>query len=145
MEQREWRERQQFVAILVAFVLLTVILGALYLVQATTNVSTARDIQTLREQRDRLLRENEALRAENAQLNSIPLLAERAATLGFVTASPNDIQYLVVEGYIYDQPAPTLTPVLVTPTPQIYEDNFAGWVERQLDALRDLFQNWGGT
>lgn len=144
-EHREWRERQQFIAMLVAFVILTILLGSLYLVQATTNVSTARDIQNLREQRDRLLRENEALRAENAQLNSIPLLSERAATLGFVTASPNDIQYIVVEGYVYNQPAPTLTPVLVTPTPQVYDDNFAGWMQRQLDDLRSLFQNWGGS
>jgi cell division protein FtsB len=128
---------------LVAFVALAILLGALYLLQATTNVSTARDIQSLREERDRLQRDIEALRAENAQLNSIQALMERAATLGFVTASPNDIQYVVVEGYVYDLPAPTLTPVLYTPTPRVYEDNFAGWVNRQLDALRELFQNWG--
>jgi hypothetical protein len=125
------------------FVVVSIILGALYLVQATTNVSTARDIQALRERRDRVLRENEALRAENAQLNSVSALIERAETLGFVTAGPEDIQYIVVEGYVYNQPAPTLTPVLVTPTPQIYDDNFAGWLRRQVDRLRELFDRWG--
>jgi cell division protein FtsB len=141
-DQQQWRERQQFIALLVLFIMVSIILGALYLVQATTNVSTARDIQALRERRDRILRENEALRAENARLNGVPVLIERAATLGFVTAGPDDIQYLVVDGYVYDQPAPTLTPVLVTPTPQVYDDNFAGWLRRHLDRLSDLFARW---
>jgi hypothetical protein len=73
----------------------------------------------------------------------VPSLFERAATLGFVTAGPEDIQYLVVEGYVYDQPAPTLTPRIETATPQVYDDNFAGWLDRQMDNLRELFEGWG--
>ncbi|MFP4323605.1 MAG: hypothetical protein ACLFTK_14220 [Anaerolineales bacterium] len=136
------REQQQFVAVLVLFVVVSLIIGALYLVQATTTVTTARDIQQMREDRDRLLRDIELLRAESAELNSVPNLMERAAALGFVTARPEDIQYIVIDGYVYDQPAPTLTPVLVTPTPQVYDDNFAGWLTRQFDALRALFTAW---
>ena len=79
-DDRRGRERQQFIAALILFVVVAIIIGALFLVQATTNVGNARDIQELREQRDRLLRENEALRAENAQLASVPSLFERAAT-----------------------------------------------------------------
>jgi cell division protein FtsB len=142
-DEQRGRERQQFIAALILFVVVAIIIGALFLVQATTNVGNARDIQELREQRDRLLRENEALRAENAQLASVPSLFERAATLGFVTAGPEDIQYLVVEGYVYDQPAPTLTPRIETATPQVYDDNFAGWLDRQMDNLRELFEGWG--
>lgn len=138
----ERREQRQFFAVLVLFTFVAIILGALYLVQATTNVGNARDIQNLRERRDRIFRENELLKAENAQLASVPRMMERAATLGFVTAAPEDIQYLVVEGYVYNQPAPTLTPVLMTPTPLVYEENFAGWVERQLDKLQELFEHW---
>lgn len=137
------RERQQFIAVLVMFVIVAIIIGALYLVQATTNISNARDIQNLSEQRDRLEREIEGLRAENAELLSLQSMYERATTLGFVTAGPDSIQYIVVDGYVYDLPAPTLTPVLITATPQIYEDNFAGWLQRQFDALRNQFDNWG--
>lgn len=136
------RERQQFVAVLILFTVVAIIIGALYLVQATTNVGNVRDIQQLRDDRSRLERENEALRATNAALNSIPRMAERAATLGFVTAAPEDIQWIVVDGYVYDQPAPTLTPVLQTATPQLYEDNFAGWVQRQMTWLRSQFSSW---
>ncbi len=141
-DKRRMREQQQFVAVLVLFVIVSLIIGALYLVQATTTVTTARDIQQMREDRDRLIRDIELLRAESAELNSVPNLMERAATLGFVTAGPEDIQYIVINGYVYDQPAPTLTPVLITPTPQVYDDNFAGWLSRQLDALRTLFASW---
>lgn len=142
-ERQRRKERQQFVALLVLFAIVAIIIGALYLVQAATNVSTARDIQLLRDQRDRIQRENELLKAENAELQSVPRLMEQAATLGFVTAAPEDIQYLVVDGYVYDQPAPTLTPILVTPTPRVYDDNFAGWLARQVDALQEMFDRWG--
>ncbi len=137
------RERQQFVAVLVLFVVVALIIGALYLVQSTTNVSTVRQIQQLREDRDRLQRENEAIKAENAELYSIPNLIQRAESLGFVTAGPESIQYLVVEGYEFDKPGPTLTPVQLSPTPLVYDDNFAGWLRRQLDSLQNLFENWG--
>jgi len=140
---QDQRERQQFIAMLILFVIVAIIIGALYLVQATTNVSNARDIQQLRDQRSRLEREIEALKAENAQLNSIPRLQERAAALGFTPAALENQRWLVVEGYVYDQPAPTLTPVQITPTPQVYEDNFAGWLQRQIDHLRDQFSSWG--
>jgi len=142
-QRRERRERQQFIAVLILFVVISVIIGALYLIQATTNVSTARDIQALRDQRDRLQRENELLRAENAELQSVPILIDRAIGMGFVTAAPENIQYVVVDGYVYDQPAPTLTPILTTPTPRVYDDNFAGWLTRQLDRLQELFDEWG--
>lgn len=137
------REQQQFVALLILLVVLAIIIGALYLVQATTNVTNTRDIQNLREQRDRLIRENELLRAENAELYSVPRLIERASTLGFVTAGPESIQWISVDGYVYDQPPPTLTPILYTPTAQAYDDNFAGWLRQQLDALGELFDTWG--
>lgn len=137
------RERQQFIAVMVLFVVVALIIGALYLVQATTNVSKVRDIQQLREQRDRIQRENEALKAENAALYSIPNLIQRAEVLGFVTAGPESIQYLVVDGYVFAQPGPTITPVQISPTPLVYDDNFSGWLQRQFDSLQELFEKWG--
>ena len=135
-------ERQQFFAVLVLFVVVAIIIGALYLVQATTNFSNVRDIYTLREERGRIQRDIESLRAESAELNSIPRLLSRAATLGFEPAGPDNIQYIVVEGYVYNQPGATLTPVRQTPTPLVYEDNFSGWVRQQTDWLKHQFDGW---
>jgi hypothetical protein len=36
-----------------------------------------------------------------------------------------------------------LTPRIETATPQVYDDNFAGWLDRQMDNLRELFEGWG--
>lgn len=132
----------QVVAIIILLVVLALIIGGLYLAQATTNISTARDIELLNQRRGRVERDNERLRADIARLQSLDSLYTRAAELGFEEAGPEDIQYLVVDGYIYNQPAPTTTPIVVTPTPETYEENFAGWLKRQFDALRDQFQDW---
>jgi cell division protein FtsB len=137
------QQRQQFVALMVMFVVVAIIIGALYLIQATTNVTNARDIQNLREDRARLERDIELLRAENAELNSIPYLREQAATLGFQDAIPGEnLVWVQVDGYAYNAPAPTLTPVRITATPRTYDDNFAGWLRERWDWLRDQFNNW---
>ncbi|NJL94276.1 MAG: hypothetical protein HC915_11410, partial [Anaerolineae bacterium] len=74
---------------------------------------------------------------------SIPQLRERAATLGFQDAVPGEsLIWVQVDGYVYNQPDPTATPIRYTPTPAIYEDNFTGWLRRQLDRLRAQFENW---
>jgi cell division protein FtsB len=132
------------VAVVVLLAVVTLIIGALYLAQTTTSITTARDIRQLDQQKGRLERENELLRAEIARLNSLQNLEERAATLGFRPAGPDDILYLVVDSYVYNQPAPTPTLVIATPTPDTYEENFAGWLKRQFDALREQFRKWAG-
>ena len=132
----------QSVIIIALIVVLGVIVGGLYLAQATTNISTARDIELKDEERGRLQRENERLQAEIARAERLDNLHTRAATLGFVEAGPDDIQYIVVDGYSYKQPIPTTTPLGITVTPETYEENFAGWFQRQFDDLRKQFSNW---
>lgn len=134
----------QTIAIVVLMVVLSLIIGGLYLAQATTNIATARDIEMLDRQRSRIQRDNERLRADIARLQSLDNLHTRAATLGFEEAGPEDIQYLPVDGYVYNQPAPTPTLVQPTATPETYEENFAGWLQRQFEALRRQFREWAG-
>ncbi len=136
------QNQSQSVIIIALIVVLGVIVGGLYLAQATTNISTARDIELKDEERGKLQRENERLRAEIARAERLDNLHTRAATMGFVEAGPDDIQYIVVDGYSYEQPIPTTTPIALTATPETYEENFAGWLQRQFDELRDQFSNW---
>lgn len=133
----------QFVAVIVLLALVTLIIGGLYLAQATTNITTVRDIELLRQERQRLERENEQLKADIARLESIDNRMNRAATLGFQPAGPEDIQYLIVDGYEYRKPTAIPTQVLVpTVTPQSYDEDFAGWLRHQFDILADQFRNW---
>lgn len=118
-------------------------IGALYLIQSTTTTTTARVLDQMSDQRDRLERENERLRVEIADLESLPLRMTRAAEMGFREAGPGDIQYIVVEGYRYNRPVATATPT-PTPTPEApeYADTFEGWLQKQWDALKDQFDQW---
>lgn len=136
------QNQSQTVIIIALIVVLGVIVGGLYLAQATTSIATARDIELKDEERGRLQRENERLRAEIARAQRLDNLHTRAATLGFVEAGPNDIQYIVVDGYTYEQPIPTTTPISITATPETYEENFSGWFQRQFDNLRQQFSGW---
>ncbi|PJF44304.1 MAG: hypothetical protein CUN55_04690 [Phototrophicales bacterium] len=144
---RQWPQnlndnQPQVVAVLILLGVVALMMGGLYLAQSTTNITTARDINELQRQRSILLRENERLRAEIANYQSIDNLMTRAATLGFADADPDDIQYLIVDNYVYAQPTIVPTPIQPTPTPTNYEDNFAGWLARQFDALRKQFEEW---
>ncbi len=147
MMNRQWPKtvndnQPQVVAVLILLGVVALMMGGLYLAQSTTNITTARDINQLQRERSALLRDNERLRAEIAGYQSIDSLMTRAVTMGFQDAEPNDIQYLIVDNYIYAQPTIIPTAVQPTPTPITYEENFAGWLSRQFDALRKQFEDW---
>lgn len=81
------------------------LLAGLYLAQASEIATTGRRIETLREQRDKLQRENAELLDQIALESSIPRLQERAAKLGFVPAT--QVEYLQVTAVPADS-APTV-------------------------------------
>jgi cell division protein FtsB len=132
----------QVVAVVVLLTVVVLIIGGLYLAQATTNITTVRDIEQLKQERGRLQRGNEQLKAQIAELQSIDNLMTRAATLGFQPAGPEDMQYLIVDGYEYRKPTVVPTQVRMTPTPQTYDEDFAGWLKEQFDSLRNQFEDW---
>lgn len=140
---RPWNNQTQLVTTITLIVIVGVLIGALYLIQTTTTTTTARVLSQMSEERDRLVRENERLRVEIAELQSMPLRLTRAAEMGFRTAGPEDIQYIIVDGYRYDRdpvtPTPTSTPTPVAPE---YPDTFEGWLRKQWDALKQQFEEW---
>jgi hypothetical protein len=124
-------------------VIVGVIIGALYLIQTTTTTTTARVLEQMGSQRQRLERDNERLRAEIAQLESLPRVMTRAAEMGFRQAGSGEIQYLYVEGYHYSRPEVTPTP---TPAPTevapVYDETLEGWLRKQWDGLKKQFEEW---
>lgn len=147
MNKNQWfksENQAQAVAVIVLLGVVSLIIGGLYLAQATSNITTVRDIEQLRLERNQIERENEQLKAEIANLQRIDMLMTRAATLGYESAGPEDIKWLFVDGYIYNQPTPLPTRVIAPVIPETYEENFAGWLQRQFNALRDQFREWAG-
>ncbi len=141
--QPPWRNQRQFVATLGLIGVVGLIIAALYLFQTSRSTISARELEAMTDYRARLQQENERLRVEIAELQSLPRVMTRAAELGFRQASDDEIQYIIVDGYRYDRPAtpPTPTP---TPTPpsQVYDETLGGWLRKQWDNLKRQFQEW---
>jgi len=140
-----WQNQTQMASTLALIVVVGIIIAALYLIQTTTTTTTARELKQMSDQRARLERDNELLRAEIAELESLPRAMTRAAELGFHQAGEDDMQYIVVEGYQYDRPRVTPTP---TPAPlpedeeQAYDETLGGWLRQQWDRLKHQFDDW---
>ncbi len=135
--------QRQVVVILALMVVVGTIIAALYLLQITITTTTARELQEMNNNRDQLQRDIERLRADIANLQSLPRMMTRAAELGFRPAENDEIRYVIVDGYQYDRPRVTPTP---TPTPvpaeAAYDETLGGWLRQQWDALRQQFAEW---
>jgi hypothetical protein len=137
-----WRTQTQTAAIVALVLIVAIIIGALYLAQATVTATTGRELEELSGTRDYLQRANEDLIAEIANKRSITNLRGRAQDLGFKPITADEIEYLVVNGY---------SPNRATPTPEataepiyVYDETFNGWVQQQWDNLVKQFEAWTG-
>lgn len=143
LEEQPWRNQTQLAATLSLVVVVGVIIAALYLLQTTTTTTTARTLRQMDDTRARLETDNELLRAEIAELQSLPRVMTRAAELGFREAGPGETQWVIVDGYRYNRPQSTPTPTPApTDTAPEYDETLSGWIRKQLDALRDQFETW---
>jgi len=105
-KQAPWRKQTQSVAVLAVVLFVMAILGGLYLAVAARAGTAGRDLQAMEQRQDELIRYNDELRAQLAELRSVNRLAERAQALGFDPVEPDAVEYLVVKNYP-NQPAPT--------------------------------------
>jgi cell division protein FtsL len=143
LQESPWRNQTQLVAALAMVVVILVIIGALYLIQSTTTTTTARELDEMSRRRDQLASRNEQLRAEIAELQSLPNVMTRAAEMNFRSADGDEIQYIIVEGYRYHRPQHTPTPFAApTTAAPAYDETLGGWFHRQWDALKQQFEEW---
>ncbi|MCU0463559.1 MAG: hypothetical protein MUF38_03210, partial [Anaerolineae bacterium] len=139
-----WRPQRQAVTLGILGVFLAVVMGALYLSQVATEATRGREMRDLIIRRDELERTNESLRVEIAELQSLARLRTRATELGFVPAGQADQLYVVVDGYNPNR-AQTVAPLqeMDDTLPQ-YSETFGGWLQQQLDGLRQQFEAFAG-
>lgn len=137
-----WRTQTQTAAVAALVMIVSIIIGALYLAQATATATTGQHLQDLSATRDYLQRANEDTSAQIAYKKDINTLRGRAQELGFLPVGPDRQQFLVVPGY---------SPIRATPTPEItaeptfvYDETFNGWVQQQWNALLKQFEAWAG-
>jgi hypothetical protein len=132
--QAPWRQQTQLLAGLFIGLLVLLVVGGLYLAVASRAGNAGRDLQNFEAHKAELIRENDRLRAELAQLRTLTRLASRALELGFVPAEPDQVHYLKVPSLpaAAPQPAVAAAPVAETTASPI------DWLS---EALRRL---WGG-
>jgi hypothetical protein len=137
-----WRTQTQTAAIIALVLIVAIIIGALYLAQATVTATTGRELEDLSGTRDYLQRANEDLIAEIANRRSITNLQGRAQELGYVPITADDVEYLVVNGYTPNRATPT--PEVTAEPTYVYDETFNGWVQQQWDNLVKQFETWTG-
>jgi hypothetical protein len=142
IRQVPWRTQTQSAAIVGLVLVIAIIIGSLYLAQATTTATTGQELVQLSSTRDYLQRANEDALAEIAFAKSISLLRGRAQALGFEPVGPDKLEYLVVDGY---------SPLRASPTPEftpepsfVYDETFTGWAQQQWNNLSKQFEAWTG-
>lgn len=82
--------------------LVIALLGVIYLNQSSRIAAVGRRVQTLQYDLDILQRDNADLERDIAQAQSITRIEEEAERLGFATAQPTDIEYMVVPSFPAD-------------------------------------------
>lgn len=138
------RSPAQAASVIGMAVVVAIIIGALYLAQATVTATTGSELLELQRTRDFLQRANSDTEAQIALKSSVSTLRGKAQQLGFRPADPDDLVYMVIEGY---SPVRTTPTPMVSPTPsRLYDETFAGWLEQQWSQLLLQFEAWmGGT
>lgn len=140
--QAPFRSPVQIAAVVGLIGVVAVIIGALYLAQATVTATTGSELQELQRTRDFLQRANSDAEAQIAERRNLTTLLGRAQQIGFRLAEAEDRLWLVVPGYSPLRATPT---PIDTPTPQlVYDETFNGWVQQQWGILVSQFEAWIG-
>lgn len=145
LDRSRWRPQRQALALGVLSLFVAIIIGALYLSQSSSTSAVGRQLETMISERDNLEQQNEQLRAEIASLESMPRLEARAQELGFVPATEDNIEYLVVNGYNPNRQESVVPLEAKAPPAPVYDESFTGWVQQQIDALRRQLQGFTET
>jgi cell division protein FtsB len=143
LRDRPWRVQRQAVALAGLGVFIAIIMGALYLAQVSALSTTGRQLESLILERNQIEQTNEQLRAEIAELKSVPRLLERARQLGFVEAKREDEMFLVVDGYNPNRQPPAAPAQNATqPQTATYDETFTGWLQQQWDSFTSQLRSF---
>lgn len=145
LNRASFQPKQQAAWLIVLGVIMTLTFGGISLSQIADYASTNRSIENLIDERDRLELENETLRAEIADFQTMPRLIERAQSLGYRTATANDMEYIMVDAYTPNQIEDVVDLVpneAVADTPR-YDATFSGWLQQNWDSLVNQFRAFG--
>lgn len=130
--QAPWRRATQAGVLFLILALLTASILWVMLTVTVQAASAGLEIQSLENEKEKLIREIASLRTNIAIQTSAETMLERARNLGFRQANPDEITYVVIPGYTGKQPqiiAPPPSPpsqqVLIKPS---YTQSLSEWL-----------------
>ena len=132
--QAPWRQQTQLLAGLFIGLLVLLVVGGLYLAVASRAGNAGRDLQNLEFRKAELLRANDQLRADLAELRSMTRLANRALELGFAPAVNAQVHYLAVPNFP-TTPVPAMAVEPPAPAPATATASAVEWLGQTLQQL----------
>jgi cell division protein FtsL len=139
LQEAPWRRQTQATSVVALSVIVVLVIGALYLAQATSTATTGRDLQALEIRRQELEQQNAQIEVEIAALRSVSRLTERALELGFRPANADEIEYLPVEGL---PRVSASQPETIQPELPVYDETLSGWLRTQWSKMVVEFSNF---
>ncbi len=115
-KQAPWREQTRLLAIGLAMVFGLMAMLGLFIFTGAQAAEAGLRVQSLIRERDRWLRQLEAQEADLTRKQSESWMRNRATELGFVPATPQDLDFLVVSEVPAEEPFPP------SPTSHLYTE-----------------------
>ena len=136
-KQAPWRVQRQWISAFLLIVLGLSMIAALYLDVTARAALTGRDIQNLSAEIITVQQSNADLETQIAALTSHDAMEARALALNYQPIQTNQVQFIVVPGYIAPQPstlisAPFLQPSTPTVQPE-YTQSLLDWFDQRLN------------
>jgi hypothetical protein len=135
-KQAPWRIQRQWGSAFLLSVLGSAMIATLYLMVTSQAAIVGREIQNLRDKITESERISADLQTELASLTAKNEMEIRAIALGFRSVEPNEIEYLLVPGYVAPKGVvlakePELKPNLPS-TPPEYTQSLLDWFDEKL-------------
>jgi len=135
-----WRLQRQWIVNFLLSVIGLAMVAALYLDVTAQAAISGRQIQNLALRTSEVQQDSADLQTQLAVLTSASVMRERALDLGYREVETDEMEYLVVPGYVKPQPdilslipPPTLSAPTIAPE---YNQSLLDWLDEQLQQLR---------
>ena len=135
-KQAPWRIQRQWGSAFLLAVLGSAMIATLYLMVTSQAAIIGREIQDLRQDVAESERKSADLSTELASLTSKDEMASRALAMGFRPVGPNELEYLLVPGYVAPKGVMLATEPEIKPNlpsiPQEYMQSLLDWMDENL-------------
>jgi hypothetical protein len=137
-KQAPWRIQRQWGSAFLLAVLGSAMIATLYLMVTSQAAIIGREIQDLRQDVAESERISADLSTELASLTSKNEMASRALAMGFRPVGPNELEYLLVPGYVAPKGVMLATEPGIKPNlpsiPQEYMQSLLDWMDENLQS-----------